>query len=156
MIDPELEIAADRRLVTTTDTAPTTVACGEDRLQADPDRAAALGRAGVDLLAVPRTGSELPLEAVLKELVLRYQATHVLVEAGPGLLGRLFRERLVNEAWVFVAPVLFGDEQTVPCLRGMTVASLTDGCNLDLWNVRSRGGDLVLRYGVTPSPAPRR
>ncbi len=155
VIDPELEIAADRRLVTTTLTAPTVVACGEDRLRADPVRAAALGRAGVDLLAVPRAGSELPLESVLKELVLRYQTTHVLVEAGPGLLGRLFGEGLVNEAWVFVAPVLFGDEQAVPCLRGLTVESLTDGCSLDLWNVRSRGGDLVLRYGVTPTPAPR-
>ena len=156
VIDPELDIAADRRLVTTTAAAPTVVACGEDRLRADADRTAALRRAGVDLLGVPRTGGELPLEAVLKELVLRYQATHVLVEAGPGLLGRLFAERLVNEAWVFVAPVIFGDEQTVPCVGGLTVHALTDGSDLELWNVRSRGGDLVLRYGVTGRPAPRR
>ena len=155
VIDPELDIAADRRLVTTTDTAPTVVACGEDRLQADADGAELLRRAGVELLGVPRTGSELPLERVLRELVLRYQATHVLVEAGPGLLGRLFSTQLVNEAWVFVAPVLFGDERALPCVRGLTVDALTDGCRLDLWNVRSRGGDLVLRYGVSACPAPR-
>ncbi len=153
VIDANLEISPDQRLVATTDAAPTVVACGEDRLGADPDRAAALRGAGVDLVAVPRVGPELPLETVLRELVLRYETTHVLVEAGAGLLGRLFRQRLVNEAWVFVAPKIFGDDEALACVRGLTVETLTDATPLELWNVRRRGDDVVLNYGVNPTPA---
>ena len=153
VIDPALEITPNCRLVTSTAEAPTVVACGADRLAADTDRVRALKDAGVEIIAVPRTGDELPIEAVLRELVLRYQSTHVMVEAGAGLLGRLFRDGLVNEAWVFIAPLLFGDEQAVPCVRGLRVDTLTDGSRLELWNVRRRGDDVVLRYGVSPTRA---
>ena len=153
VVDADLEISPDRRLVTTTDAAPTIVACGEDRLPADPERVAALRGAGVDLVAVPRAGGELPLDSLLRELVLRYETTHVMVEAGAGLLGRLFRQRLVNEVWVFVAPMLFGDDEALSCVRGLTVEALTDACPLELWNVRRRGDDVVLRYGVNRTPA---
>ncbi len=153
VIDPGLEISPNCRLVTTASEAPTVVACGEDRVNADTDRVRALRDAGVEIVAVPRNGTELPLDVVLRELVLRYQTTHMMVEAGAGLLGRLFRDGLVNEAWVFVAPLLFGDEQALPCVRGLTVDTLTDGCRLELWNVRRRGDDVVLRYGVSPTRA---
>ncbi len=153
VIDPGLEISPNCRLVTSTAKAPTVVACGADRLEADTDRVRALKDAGVEIIAVPRTGTELPLDDVLRELVLRYQTTHLMVEAGAGLLGRLFRDGLVNEAWVFVAPLLFGDDEALPCVRGLTVETLTDGCRLELWNVRRRGDDVVLRYGVNRKPA---
>ncbi len=149
VIDPGLDISPTCRLVTSAGETPTVVACGEDRVNTDTDRVRALKDAGVEIIAVRRTGTELPLDAVLRELVLRHQTTHMMVEAGAGLLGRLFRDGLVNEAWVFVAPLLFGDEQALPCVRGLTVDTLTDGCRLELWNVRRRGDDVVLRYGVT-------
>jgi diaminohydroxyphosphoribosylaminopyrimidine deaminase/5-amino-6-(5-phosphoribosylamino)uracil reductase len=153
VVDPGLDISPTCRLVTSAGVTPTVVACGEDRVNTDTDRVRALKDAGVEIIAVRRTGTELPLDTVLRELVLRYQTTHMMVEAGAGLLGRLFRDGLVNEAWVFVAPLLFGDEQALPCVRGLTVTSLTDGSPLELWNVRRRGDDVVLRYGVNPTPA---
>ena len=73
----------------------------------------------------------------------------VLVEAGAGLLGELFRQQLVNEAWVFVAPKLWGDEQAYPCLRGLTVDGVTAGFRLIPQDVRIRSGDVVLRYRVS-------
>jgi riboflavin biosynthesis pyrimidine reductase len=67
---------------------------------------------------------------------------------GPGLLGRLFSQRLVNVAWIFVAPLLFGDEEALPCVRGLTVTALTDGCRMRLLHVRRRGDDVILHYRV--------
>ena len=104
--------------------------------------------AGVELLGVPAEGSRLPLSTVLRELVAHYETTNVLVESGAGLLGDLFRGGLVNEAWVFIAPRLLGDEEAMPCVRGLSVEALTDGVDLKLMDVRRRGDDVVLRYRV--------
>jgi diaminohydroxyphosphoribosylaminopyrimidine deaminase/5-amino-6-(5-phosphoribosylamino)uracil reductase len=149
VIDPGLDMPASCRLAGTTDEAATIVVCSRQALRADERRAEALRAAGVELLAVPTQDGELPLAPALIELGRRYEVTNVLVEAGPGLLGRLFRERLVNEAWVFMAPLLFGDDDALPCVRGLTVQALTDGCSMKLLNVRRRGDDVILHYGVT-------
>ncbi|MHC4415460.1 MAG: bifunctional diaminohydroxyphosphoribosylaminopyrimidine deaminase/5-amino-6-(5-phosphoribosylamino)uracil reductase RibD, partial [Planctomycetota bacterium] len=148
VIDPDLDIPLESRLVTTTREAPTIVACGEAHLSEPSPRAAALVSAGVELIGAPMDGTRLRLADVLRALVPRHETTNVLVDAGPGLLGELFRQRLVNEAWVFVAPRLFGDEHALPCVRGLTVEALTDGVALSLSHVRRRGGDVILRYAV--------
>ena len=148
VIDPKLDIPLDCQLVTTTDQAPTIIACCETML-ADPcSRAVALRDAGVELIGVPADNAVLRLEQLLRELVARHEITNVLVEAGARLLGRLFAQRLVNEAWVFIAPLLLGDEQALPCVRGLTVDALTDGLALQLRETRQRGGDVMFRYGV--------
>ena len=35
----------------------------------------------------------------------------------------------------FVASLLLSDDEAVPCVRGLTTASLTEGSRLELWNV---------------------
>ena len=76
----------------------------------------------------------------------------MLVEAGPGLLGQLFAQHLVNVAWIFVAPLIFGDDNAPSCVRGLTVKALTDGCRMELLKVRRRGDDVILHYGVSDRP----
>ena len=78
------------------------------------------------------------------------EASGVVVTGGAGLLGRLFRERLVNEAWVFTAPLLLGDEHAVPCVRGLTADELTDGVAMETIGVHRRGDDVLVRYWVRP------
>ncbi len=145
VIDPALDTPLDSRLVATARTLPTLIV-GDAAEHAE--RAALLGERGVVVVPVATTHGHLNLETALRELVARHEISTVLTEAGPGLLGRLFAQRLVNEAWVFIAPLLLSDEQALPCVRGLTVERLTDGHRLDLWNVRRRGDDVVLRYGV--------
>jgi riboflavin biosynthesis pyrimidine reductase len=84
----------------------------------------------------------------MRRLVEEYDATNVLVEAGPRLLGHLFRQKLIREAWVFIAPLLLGDEQAASCLTGREAPRLTDGLKLKLITHRSRGADAVLRCRV--------
>ncbi len=152
VIDPRLELPLECRLVQTIHQAPLLVACMEAQIGVQPRRAAELRASGVEVMPVAGTGRELPLERVMRALVKRYEATHVLVEAGPGLVGRLFRQRLVSDAWVFVAPMLLGDEQAPSALRGTSAAALTDAVPLSLTSVRRRGGDVVLRYRACQAP----
>jgi diaminohydroxyphosphoribosylaminopyrimidine deaminase/5-amino-6-(5-phosphoribosylamino)uracil reductase len=149
VFDPGLDLPASCRLATTTDEAPTVVLCGRREMAHKARHAEALRSAGVELVGLPRDGGELSLEAGLRALVERYETTTVLVEAGPGLLGQLFSQRLVSVAWIFVAPLLFGDDDAMPCVRGLTVKALTDGCRMKLWKIRRRGDDVILHYRVT-------
>jgi diaminohydroxyphosphoribosylaminopyrimidine deaminase/5-amino-6-(5-phosphoribosylamino)uracil reductase len=149
VFDPGLDLPASCRLATTTDQAPTVVLCGEQELQRQARRAEALRAGGVEIVGVSRAGGELSPADALRMLVERCDVTTVLAEAGPGLLGRLFSQRLVNVAWIFVAPLLFGDDEALPCVRGLTVRALTDGCRMKLLHLRRRGDDVILSYGVT-------
>ena len=114
----------------------------------ETDQAATLRAAGVELLGIASEAAGLPLEPVLRELVNRHDVTNVLVEAGPGLLRRLFEPGLVNEAWVFVSPLLLGDEEALPPIKGFTVSRLTEGIPMGHPYVRQRGSDVILRYRV--------
>lgn len=149
VINPSLAIPLDARLVTSLDQAPTIMVCDEAVLQSQASKAAQLRDRGVELLGVPATEGRLELSKALGRLSQRYDVSTILVEAGAGLLGELFQQRLVNEAWVFVAPTLWADEQAYPCLRGRTVDGVTDGFRLILQDAHVRGGDVVLRYRVS-------
>jgi len=148
VIDPELRSPPDSQLVATAKEIPTMIACDEAALATLDTRAGQYRDAGVELLAVPSPQGELPLTPVLRHLAERYDATNVLVEAGPSLLGRLLRQKLVKELWVFLAPILFADAHAMPCADGLEIHRLADGLKLDLVTQRYRGHDLVLRYRV--------
>ena len=90
----------------------------------------------------------LSLEALLRELVRRHDVAHVLVEVGPGLMGGLFKEKLVNEGWVFVAPKLLGDKEAMAAVEGIAVEKLEKATALTLRSVHRRGDDVLLRYGA--------
>ncbi len=150
IIDPKLRTPIDAKIVNTLDQAPTTVACAKSIVDSSDSKVQSLRSRGVELLGVEMQGDELPLEGVLKHLVSQHDATHVLVEAGSGLMSRLFRQRLANEAWVFTAPLLLGDEQAQAAITGMSANRLTDGVRLKLWSMRRRDGDVIARYIVAP------
>lgn len=148
VIDPLLEIPLTSKLVATAALAPVTIICGESSIEKHADRAKLLRDHGVELLAMPMTNNFIQLAPALRELVKRHDMTHVLVEAGAGVMSGLFQQRLVNEAWVFTAPLILGDEQAQSALTGMTAAQLTEGTKLQLLSLRRRGFDVIARYRV--------
>lgn len=70
----------------------------------------------------------------------------ILVEAGGGLVGRLLREGLLDEAWVFVAPLLVGDASAQRGARGIDRDVLAAIPRARLLSVRRRGADALLHY----------
>ncbi len=148
VIDPLLEIPTTAKLVATASAAPTTIVCGEPALADRAAHAKLLRDLGVEVVAFPMVNGTIALSPVLRDLARRHDITHVLVEAGTGLMTGLFQQKLVNEAWVFTAPKLLGDDQAQSPMRG-TATQLTDGVNLKLLTLRRRGGDVIARYRVS-------
>lgn len=146
VIDPKLQIPMESKLVTTAQEIPLSVACNDSLLRAGEKKIAALESAGVEVLGIEMGNEVMPLASVLKELAKRHELTNIMVEAGAGLLGKLFEQKLVNEAWVFIAPKLLGDEKALPCVKGFDTPVLSDAQQFTLITSRQRGNDIVLRY----------
>jgi len=156
VIDANLETPIDSRLMQTARQLPLTIYCTDAALTARARHAELLRRAGAEVVSCDAPGQparsasagEVHLPGALEHLARQHEATSVLIEAGAGLLGRLFDQNLVNEAWVFIAPLLLGDEHALPALRGRTVEQLSSAIALELIDSRRRDADVMLRQIV--------
>jgi diaminohydroxyphosphoribosylaminopyrimidine deaminase / 5-amino-6-(5-phosphoribosylamino)uracil reductase len=154
--DPGLDIPLDAALVCSAKDVPVVIACDEAILRSGlcDDKVAALAEAGVEVMGVPT----LPLagglvgvdiEAILRELVTRFDATNVLVEAGAGLIGSILEKDLADELVVYIAPLLLGDELAKAVAAGRVVSSLSMGRTYKLRQLKRVGDDIELIYART-------
>ncbi|MBC7834086.1 MAG: dihydrofolate reductase family protein, partial [Phycisphaerales bacterium] len=86
------------------------------------------------------------LRQVFEHLYRFRDASNVLVEAGPTLTGSLLDADLVDEALVYVAPLLLGDEQALAPAVGHAAPRIADARRFQLVRASRLGPDAVLRY----------
>lgn len=110
-----------------------------------PAEAKLLTDRGPDVLFVDDVPA---LEALLRDKAASAGWTNVLVEAGGGLTGRLFRAGLVDQVLAFIAPKLLGDEHAKPPARGSLRDTIADADTLELIDTRRFGDDVMLDYRV--------
>ncbi len=155
VIDPGLEISDSAMIVRTIDEAPVTIYCSDQALAQQQRKSAMLAAMGVEIIGVPGEDGgegEVGVDGVLRHLSETYDATNVLIEAGPGLLGRLFEHNMVDEAHVYIAPMLLGDEQAKPVARGRVAERLADAKRFTLERVRRIDDDVLMVYRATGQP----
>lgn len=149
IVDPKLDISLSSAIIRSAGVVPTTIACLATADGGSSDHALTLQRAGIELLRLDGDQhGNLPLTPLLRHLVTKHDATNVLVEAGPGLMSRLFGERVVCELWTFTAPLLLGDDEAAAPVHGRHAPRLADGIELTLLDHRRRGDDVFARYQV--------
>lgn len=155
VIDPGLEISDGAMIVRTIDEAPLTIYCSDQALAQQQRKSATLTAMGVEIIGVPGEDGvegEVGVDGVLRHLSETYDATNVLIEAGPGLLGRLFEHDMVDEAHVYIAPMLLGDEQAKPATRGRVAERLADAKRFTLDRVRRIDDDVLMIYRAALAP----
>jgi len=135
--------------------APEHVALG--RRTAFHKRASALARRGVAVWFLPRAKG-IASGVDLQVLLARFAAEErhdVLVEGGATLGSSLAGDGLVDELWLFVAPLLLGGR--APAWRfGEMPTALADAWRLDDAVVVALGGDWVVHGRPVKSKAPRK
>lgn len=146
VVDPSLRIPESAALVRTIDVAPLVVVAAEGSLSGrNAEKAERLRAAGVRVEAfASREAGRVSLIGLLEWLSGDLGATHVCVEAGPGLTGAFVREGLVNEAWVFVGGRLLGDERAPGPAAGSVAEHLQEGSPMRLVRAREVGADAWL------------
>lgn len=149
VVDTELEIPESCRLVATARAFPTVVACARELLSAEiaREKRSRLERAGVRLLGVESSpAGRLDLRSLTGALLREMGVATVLLECGPGLLGAMLEQDLVDEAVVYVAPLILGDELARGVAEGRVAPSLSAGRLFRLCRARPTGGDVELTY----------
>jgi diaminohydroxyphosphoribosylaminopyrimidine deaminase/5-amino-6-(5-phosphoribosylamino)uracil reductase len=152
IVDAALRTPTTSKFVRTANELPVVIFCAEDH--ADSPRAQALRASGVELVPIPRragvaaSGAAQPLDLThaLRWLVIERDASNVLVEAGPGLVGSLARQGLIDECRVFVAPILIGDSAAIPAAEIGALARIGDAQRFIADRPRRVGDDALLVF----------
>lgn len=140
VFDPDARTPLDARVLDGSLT--TTVLVRDERDGGIEARCNALLAAGARIL---RLGAQESLVPPLRTLCNEGVST-VLVEAGGGLTGRLVREQVLDEAWVFIAPLLVSDDAARRAARGLAPEVLAAIPRARLLGARTRGCDALLHY----------
>jgi diaminohydroxyphosphoribosylaminopyrimidine deaminase/5-amino-6-(5-phosphoribosylamino)uracil reductase len=153
VIDPTLEMAMDRALVRTAREAPTVAVCMRQIQNAAilAEKRAMLEGAGVRVVGVTGDMHWLDLREMLMRLAGEFDCTNVMIESGPGLLGSMLEQDLVDEAIVYIAPLVLGDAEAKAVAHGRVAKSLSEGRGFQLCRVRAVGGDVELVYRRAPN-----
>lgn len=148
--DTDLDVPMDAQLIRSAHTVPTLIACETALAGAEITRAKRerLTAAGAGVMGVPGAagGRGLDLRALLAKLWEERGVSSVLIEAGPGLLGSLFDEDLIDEAVVYIAPLMLGDELAKAVAVGRLAESLSAARRYSLWRMKAMGSDVELTY----------
>jgi diaminohydroxyphosphoribosylaminopyrimidine deaminase/5-amino-6-(5-phosphoribosylamino)uracil reductase len=91
--------------------------------------------------------NRIPVTSVVSELG-RRQCTHVLLEAGPGILGAFSDADLIDELHVFAAPILLGGLQAFPPVGGKGRPQIPSPRNLRRCRWTPIGDDLLFEADV--------
>ena len=146
VVDPSLRTPPGSNLVRTARETPVLALCSEEASRSlDADTLRSLGVGVMPIGADPRDAARLDLREALRRLALERDCTNVLVESGPGLLSSLLADGLVDEARVFVCPVLLGDRGAVPAFDLAPVERLSQARRVETVAVARHGDDALLR-----------
>ena len=141
VLDSNLRTPAHAKVLGGEDTeAGTLVFHAED---ADLSRADAIRRPGVELVAIPRAGSGLDLDAALRVLGKR-GVLRLLVEGGGRVHGALLDMGLADHAALFIAPRVIGDARAPSFASGAGVESIAQAWQLRNERVQVVGSDLLV------------
>ena len=140
VFDPDAMTPPEARVLSKD--APTEILVRGDLDLRGEARVAALAARGATIRVLgPRGSLREPLAALARDGV----AT-VLVESGGGVVGRLLAEDLLDEAWVFVATLVVGDDSAVRAVRGLAPSELAGVARARLVSMRRRDADALLQY----------
>jgi len=149
VVDPELRTPPPSKLALGSEPGdpPVTFAVCRSFYEGPSQRAKDYTAHGIELFPLPRRENHyLQIESLLRHLVDAYNATNVLVEGGAALIGSIIDQGLADQALVFIAPKILGDERGVSSVTGLMRDAIDQSTRLELRGLRPFDGDVMLDY----------
>lgn len=153
VLDTRLRTPARAKLVKSARKTPTLIVTAPDA--ASSRRAAALRRAGCEVVGLPAGPAGLRLHELATELH-RRGMTNVLVEGGGRVLGACLEAGLADEVHVFVSSRLIGGEAAPGPLRNRGPADMKSLPDVELRSRVPCGPDMWYTFEIRRPPLSRR
>lgn len=106
---------------------------------------------GVDVLTLAQRREHVSIRRCLRALGKR-GVTSLLVEGGGELNASFLREGLVNQVYLYVAPILMGGHNATGLLGGLSPGSLADAVAVSDMRLRFLGEDVLVTGSLPPGP----
>lgn len=141
--DSKLNIDEDSNIVKTAKDVKTYVACCEGY---DLFKAERLEKRGINILIAGEKGKNVDMN-VLSSLLWEEGIDSVLIEGGGEINFSVFNSKIVNKAYVFVAPKILGGRDAKTPVEGIGIADAKESFKLKLESTEILGEDILLEYG---------
>ncbi|MBU0730494.1 MAG: bifunctional diaminohydroxyphosphoribosylaminopyrimidine deaminase/5-amino-6-(5-phosphoribosylamino)uracil reductase RibD [Proteobacteria bacterium] len=139
ILDTQLRMPPQAKMLKQRSAAATWIFCGK---QYDKARRNMLEDAGAIVRPVRVTNGRLDLTAVL-EILGSQQLTSVLVEGGSKVHGSFLRADLIDQALIFLAPILIGSDG-IPLIDTMGLQSVQNARRFKTIRTRRFGDDIMI------------
>ena len=133
-------VSLESQLVQTADAVPVIVCVREDSVSDDHCRE--LSKRGVEVLTTKGDRTE-QIRTLVQELGQR-KMTHVLLEAGAGILGQFHDLRLIDEVHAFIAAKIVGSDAATSPVGGTGLAQIPDVESLQEINIKTLGTNVLV------------
>ncbi len=141
VLDSDLRIPLDCKLLATTEQAPVLIVTRQETVQTKPQIAEQITQKGAELLAYPDTQGRSNLCFLLDELS-RRSIAQLLVEGGPRVITSFLKEQLADEVRIYIIPKLLGGAGAADIAEPM--AELTEAIGLHYVEIKHFGDDICL------------
>ena len=141
VLDNNLRIPPDCKLLATAKKSPVLILTSQQALQANPKIAENIAKKGAEVLASPDTQGQSNLYFVFDELAKR-NITQLLVEGGPTVIASFLKERFVDEIHIYICPKILGSQGGANITE--PTAELTKAVGLHYVDIKRFGDDICL------------
>lgn len=150
VLDTNLRIPLDCSLVKTAKEYQTMVVCGApgSDLAEQKTKCEALQDAGVTILPMPLNEGHVDLVALMKYLG-QQKIDSVLIEGGGEIHEAALKAGIVNTAYVYMAPKVFGGRDAKSPVEGCGVELPSQGAQFKLLESLVLGEDIMLHYAIS-------
>jgi len=146
ILDSRLRIPVQCQLIDTTTRWPTLIMT--TTIKAKTAKAGRLRRGGAEVIGCRSNRNRIVVKDWMARLTQR-GVTNLLVEGGPTVLSSLLGARLVDEVWVFTAPILIGGRSAYGALDGYSTQRISDALEAKTVHTQSSGRDTLHRLRLT-------
>mgnify|MGYP000796384523 FL=1 len=139
--DTHLRIPMDCQIVQTADTIETILATSTN----EKEKIDQLIKKGIQILQIPEKDGCIDLNLLMRTLGGK-GIDSILLEGGGRLNDSFLREKLIQKAYVYLAPKIFGGEDAKTPVEGIGVSLPEQSANFKLQQIQQIEEDILLEY----------
>lgn len=139
--DTHLRIPMDCQIVQTADTIETILATSTN----EKEKIDQLIKKGVQILQIPEKDGCIDLNLLMQTLGEK-GIDSILLEGGGRLNDSFLREKLIQKAYVYLAPKIFGGEDAKTPVEGIGISLPEQSANFKLQQIQQIEEDILLEY----------